>query len=106
MGERGKAHAAGPTTRFSRELGLTHREFLRALPGALGHGRYSVHPGRITVQDRHGEVVLRLEPERERAVGALRLPVTRVEFTFAGHTPQQLRAFMDRFELYLHRGGG
>ncbi len=106
MEDHGKGPAAGRITRFSRELGISHSELLRALPGALGHSRYRMHPGRIIVQDRHGEVELRLDPERERVLGALRLPVTRVGFTFNGHTPPQLRAFMDRFELYLRRGGG
>jgi hypothetical protein len=106
MGEDGKACAPGRITRFSRELGITHSELLRALPGAIGHRRYTVRQGRITIQDRSGVVELRLCPQRERALGALRLPATQVVFTFTDHTPQQVRAFMDRFELYLRRGGG
>jgi hypothetical protein len=101
-----RAQGPGRITRFSRDMGIAHSELLRALPGAIGHRRYTVHQGLITIKDRYGEVELRLCPQRERALGALRLPSTPVVFTFTGHTWEQLQAFMDRFELYIRRGGG
>jgi len=36
----------------------------------------------------------------------MRLPVTRVDFRFDGLETGERRAFMDRFDLYFHRGGG
>jgi hypothetical protein len=39
-------------------------------------------------------------------IGLVRMPVLRVKFRFAGLDETQRYAFMQRFDLYMQRGGG
>jgi hypothetical protein len=39
-------------------------------------------------------------------IALVRLPRLIVSFRFAGVTETQRHAFMKRFDLYMHRGGG
>ena len=49
---------------------------------------------------------LRLISQRERAIGALRLPVVDVELVFRGYAPSDIESFMARFHAHFRRGGG
>ena len=91
---------------FHRDMGLTHREFMRTLPAALGGLDYRVEPGRIDIDHPAGTIRITLHPTGERRIAALVLPVTPVEFRFDGLDAAQRQQFMARFERYFHRGGG
>jgi hypothetical protein len=41
-----------------------------------------------------------------RVIGLVRIPVLRVSFRFAGLDDAQRYTFMQRFDLYMQRGGG
>jgi len=91
---------------FTREMGLTPEEFLRTLPGAIGHEDYRVQGGEILVSSSGGRVKILLHPTRQRRLGMLALPVTPVEFSFQDLDPAEQQRFMTRFERHFQRGGG
>lgn len=93
--------------RVVRDMGITHREFFRSLPAALGRWVYSVSGlNTIQVEGPEGPVVIRLGAESERRIGSLRLPSTRVELDFAGYSESAVTAFMREFDIHFQRGGG
>ena len=91
---------------FRREMGLSHQEFFRNLPKAMGDLAYSVCES--TVMARSGSRTLRitLAPEQERRIALLRLPVTWVSFAFEGYTEREVNDFIGGFERSYQRGGG
>jgi hypothetical protein len=91
---------------FGRDMGLTHAEFLRSLPEAVGHPHYRIEGDRIEIADSAGPIIILLQPAGVRRVGMLSLPVTRVEFRFGEMPRAQRDRFMARFERYFQRGGG
>ena len=92
--------------RFARELGLTHREFFRALPGAIAHRGYRREGDLVRVDLGRGALVITLGPVQTRRIAALHLPYTVVGFAFEGVDESDREAFMQRFDLYMRRGGG
>jgi len=53
-----------------------------------------------------GAVTIALGPQKYRSIASLRLPYVEVQFTFSGLSTAQRQAFMERFEIHFHRGGG
>ena len=91
---------------FSREMGLTFTEFLRTLPAAIGPFNFHLEGQAITIVHPSGTILIVLHETGERRIASMRLPVTRVDFSFNGLEAVQRKAFMERFDLYYHRGGG
>jgi hypothetical protein len=88
------------------EMGLTHAEFFRTLPAALGERLYRIDGASVSIDDQGHKVTIRLSPESVRRIALLQVPITRVEFIFDGHDPEQIEAFMNHFARYYQRGGG
>ena len=89
-----------------KEMSISHREFLRILPGALD-GRDCRRDGaRVVVGEGARRVEITLGAEGERRIALLRLPVTPVRIVFFGHTTDETEAFLARFERAFQRGGG
>lgn len=91
---------------FSRQMGITHAEFYRLLPVALGECKYARMDNGVTIDDEQGQLMIQLGPQAERVIGSMRVPVTCMTFSFSGYTPSQVEAFMGRFERSFQRGGG
>ena len=92
--------------RFTREMGLTHEEFFRELPAALGRRRFVAEAGRVSVDLEGGSLMITLGSEQTRSIAALRLPYTVVGFAFEGVEEVERETFMQRFDLCFRRGGG
>lgn len=95
-----------PEIRLRREYGLTHSEFFRSLPAALEDRPYTVRGDCVEVLQGRRRLLISHQPQSERVLGALRLPVTVVEFRFTGCSRAEVEAFMDRFNMHYQRGGG
>tara|TARA_Y100001934_G_scaffold55093_2_gene67930 strand:+ start:6190 stop:6510 length:321 start_codon:yes stop_codon:yes gene_type:complete len=103
-----------PSVVFTREMGITHREYLRTLQRAVEGRTYTAKDGggtsttTINIDDGTNHVEIILPPQRLRKIGniQMKLPITDVEFRFFGHTQEQAQAVMERFEIYYRRGGG
>ncbi len=91
---------------FTREMGLTHREFFRLLPAALEGRPFSASESVVGVEEGSSRITITLEPQGERRIALLRIPFTRVTFDFSGYIEDEINAFMKRFERHYQRGGG
>ncbi len=87
-------------------MGIDHAELFRRLPAAVGFRDYRVVEDAIILQEDHRSIEIRYSDEEIRRLGAMRLPITRLEFRFAGYSEDEINAFMSRFDLYFRRGGG
>jgi hypothetical protein len=90
----------------TRDMGLTHAEFFRTLPGVLAGLRFQRQEATVEVFDADRHLTIHLAPEGQRRLAALRLPVTRVTFVFRGYAEAERAAFLQHFERRFQRGGG
>lgn len=95
-----------PQIAYSREMGLTHADFWRLLPRAMGRHAYTVDGSRVLARVDDGTLEITIGPPLERRIALLRLPYSVVSFTFDGVTESQQRAFKSHFDLHFQRGGG
>jgi hypothetical protein len=92
---------------FERELACTEAEWLRWLPPAIGARDWELGDGTATVGlGDAARLHLVWQARAPRAIALLRLPRLQVAFRFEGAAPHERAAFMERFDLYLQRGGG
>ena len=91
---------------FEREMGCTETEWLRWLPQAMGDHHWKLQSGTAGVRIGDGALGLKWQVAAPRVIGLVRMPVLRVKFRFAGLDESQRYAFMQRFDLYMQRGGG
>ena len=91
---------------YEREMGITHRDYLRTVPSAVEGRTFTIRDGRVTIVDGQNQIDIELGPERVRRIASIKLPVTDVTYRFRGHTQEEADAVMARFELYYRRGGG
>ncbi|MEZ5583916.1 MAG: hypothetical protein R3F37_15315 [Candidatus Competibacteraceae bacterium] len=91
---------------ITREMGLTHAEFFRTLTRALAGWRFEIQGSTVQIFEQERRLTIALAPEQERRIALLRLPVTRVTFTFHDYSDAQRNAFLRHFERYFQRGGG
>lgn len=87
-------------------MGLTFKEFLRTLPAAVAPLSFEVKGRSVIIGHPAGRIEIGLGDTMERRIASIRLPVTRIEFSFAGLNADDRQLFMERFDLYFHRGGG
>ena len=94
--------------RIAREMGYSLTEFAQVLPSAMRDWTVSGGPDIWRVSDRAGEsiAVITTLPQAARALGALRIPVLRVEIELLAASPTVAGEFSRRFERGFHRGGG
>jgi hypothetical protein len=92
--------------RFEREMGCTQDEWLRWLPAAIGVHEWRRHGASATIDLPPGSLRLEGRTGEPRVIALVRLPRLHVNFSFEGLDAQQRLAFMKRFDLYMHRGGG
>lgn len=91
---------------FEREMGCTEAEWLGWLPAALGNHPWQRQGASVHVQIGSGALSIAWRLGEPRAIALMRLPRLRVSFRFAGLDDGERHAFMKRFDLYMHRGGG
>ena len=91
---------------FVREMGCTEAEWLGWLPAALGDHPAQLDTGAANVRLAAGALRLTWQVAAPRVIGLIRIPVLQVSFQFDAVDDLQRDAFMTRFDLYMHRGGG
>ena len=95
-----------PDIAYSREMGLTHADFWRLLPRAMGDHPYTIDGSAVRAKVDGGQLEIILGPLEERRIALLRLPYAVVTFTFTGVEEVQQQAFKAHFDLHFQRGGG
>jgi len=91
---------------FQRDMACTEADWLRWLPQALGDCYFKLHEGRAGVRVGDGALGLKWLAVEPRVIAEVKLPRLRVEFRFGGVDAPSRQAFMQRFDLYMQRGGG
>lgn len=87
-------------------MACAEAEWLQWLPAAIGAHRYELRAGSARVTLDGGELQLRWQVQPARAIALIRLPRLQVGFAFHGVPDNARHAFMQRFDLYMQRGGG
>jgi len=92
--------------RFERDMACTEADWLRWLPAAVGdlHWKLQDHSAGVRIGD--GALGLKWQVGEPRVIALVRMPRLLVSFRFAGVDDAQRLAFMQRFDLYMQRGGG
>ncbi len=91
---------------LDREMGCTREELLRWLPAASGHVPVREEGGVLVLTVGGGEVFISAEERPPRRIAGVVLPVLAVRFRFERLDDAARAAFLARFDLYTHRGGG
>jgi hypothetical protein len=89
-----------------KEMGYTHKEFMRLLPKAVDGADMRITGNAFEVVD--GERTLRIElgAEGERRIASFRLPMIPLSLTFTGYDAAGIEAVLDRFWRTYQKGGG
>ncbi len=91
---------------FEREMGLTHLEFFRTLPSAVGEQEYTIDGSTITISLKVGQLIITLAPESVRRIASARIPKTEVHFSFENVSAEEKLSFLSYFDKRFQRGGG
>ncbi len=94
------------TTHVRREMSITHDDFLRTFPEAMGDMPYDVDGPKITAHDGGKRLEIKLSNESERDVGSLELPLTFIDMDFSGFNEQEINAFFVNWDHHFQRSGG
>ena len=95
-----------PEIAYSREMGLTHDDFWRLLPRAMGEHDYQANGDTVSASVSGGTLKITLGPVQERRIALLRLPFAEVSFVFNDVSVEDQIAFKAHFDLHFQRGGG
>ena len=91
---------------YSREMGLTHNDFWRLLPRAMGEHAYQRKGDSVQAKVNDGELEITLGPSLERRIALMCIPYSKVSFNFSGVSETEQQAFKAHFDLHFQRGGG
>jgi len=91
---------------YSREMGLTHDDFWRLLPRAMGEHAYERRGDSVQARVNNGQLDISLGPAMERRIALLCIPYSEVSFRFSGVSETEQQAFKAHFDLHFQRGGG
>ena len=85
---------------------ITHADFFRLLPKALGCENYSVGDNRIELTEGNVSVQLALSAETSWRIGALSLPKTEVNIRIEGCDKDEAQRRINQFDRTYQKGGG
>jgi hypothetical protein len=91
---------------IEREMAVSHADFHRTLPAALGRRPVTGADGSVSLEDRGRKVTFELGPEEQRTLGNMVFPRTLIRIAFLGYEESDIRQFLERFDAYFRRGGG
>ena len=91
---------------YSREMGLTHDDFWRLLPRAMGEHVFERRHDEVHAKVHDGALLICLGPTLQRKIALLSIPYSVVSFRFEGVSKEQQLAFKTHFDLHFQRGGG
>ena len=91
---------------IKRKMTITHADFFRILPQALGSHDYSIENNRIRFISAGYVFDILLSEERDWKIGTLQLPVVDLEISLEGCSPSEALEIMTSFDRSFHKGGG
>ena len=92
---------------ITKQMGITHAEFVRLLPRAVKTHHFWVHAAKVRIEEGHGKhIEIELGPEAMRQIALMRIATTEVTLSFIGYSDEEREAFLVQFDRAYHRGGG
>ena len=91
---------------FEREMACTEADWLARLPPAIGDLEWQHEGGCARVRLGSGTLHLSWREVPPLRIALLELARQHVVFAFENVGDEVRHAFMKRFDLYMHRGGG
>lgn len=91
---------------FSKEMGVTHADFFRLLPRAMGDTPYTIQGLKVSGELSGGSVEIELGEQQVRRIALMAIPYAEVSFAFSGVDDNDRTKFMKYFDLRFQRGGG
>lgn len=89
-----------------KEMWISHDDFFRILPKALGAEGHRVEGNRVIAGNGDRRLEITLSEESQRRIALLTLPVTHVRLDFIGYGGDEAAAALARFDRSFQRGGG
>ena len=87
-------------------MGVTHNDFFRLLPKAMGEHSYTISEHTVNAQVDSGSLVVNLSEQKVHKIALLHIPFLTVGFNIDAVSDEQITAFMKHFDLHFQRGGG
>jgi hypothetical protein len=87
-------------------MGLTHADFFRSLPSAMGDHSYRVEGNTVYGEVFDGSVEIHIGEPKVRRIALMAIPYSTVSFLFRGVSAEQQQQFKTHFDLRFQRGGG
>jgi len=91
---------------FSKEMGVTHADFFRLLPRAMGDTPYTIQGMKVLGELPGGSITIELGEQQVRRIALMAIPYAEVSFAFNGIDEEARTGFMKYFDLRFQRGGG
>lgn len=91
----------------TRQMGITHADFFRLLPRAMGENHYEINSYTVQATLPDGTVIITLGEEKERKLSAnVIMPYADVTFDYYGVSEEMRVAFERYFHMRFMRGLG
>ena len=94
------------TFEYSSEMAVTHKDFFRILPRAMGDTSYEINGNQVSGKLHSGTVNIVIGEQQERRIALMRVPYCHITFSYENLGEDKITEFRNRFELYFRRGGG
>ena len=91
---------------INKEMGITHSDFFRTIPRALGSDSYTRSASGVTLEDGSRCLRISLGPEGERRIALMVIPTTQVTLEFTGYDEAAIETAIRRFDMMFKKGGG
>ena len=91
---------------YRREMTITHADFFRLLPRALGSENFSREENEMTYINGKFSMQVSISPQSKWSIGALSLPKTQVVITMNGCDDQEAQDRIQKFDQAYQKGGG
>jgi len=91
---------------IEKEMGITHSDFFRTIPRALGSEDYTRSANGIVHESDGRRLEITVGPEGERRIALMVIPRTQVTLSFSGYDDADIKAAVKRFDMMFKKGGG
>ncbi len=92
--------------KIEKEMGYTHADFFRLLPGAMGDTPYEINGLEVDCKLPTGTLKITLGEERERVLVLVVLPCMNVTFEFKDVRDEDRERFTRYFDVRFMKGLG
>ena len=87
-------------------MALTHADFFRIIPKALGGKDFETTGAKVTFNEGDKRLEISIGAERTRKIALMEIPALDVRLEFSGYTDAEREAALDLFDFNFQKGGG